>query len=98
MCSAPTAGLKFITHVSSSLSVLATTAAPKGLSSSHIGIIVGVLVAVLLITVVVLFIIFRRRRASKKSLKKPTGTSEVYSDTTAPLDEESRVMLKSGER
>ena len=37
------------------------------------------------------------RTSKKKTLKKATGTSEVYEDTTAPLDEESKGMLKSGQ-
>lgn len=37
------------------------------------------------------------RAANKKSVKKTTGASGVYADTTAPLDEESKGMLKSGQ-
>ncbi|XP_067933679.1 uncharacterized protein [Watersipora subatra] len=68
----------------------------SGLDGSQIGIIVGVLVAALLITAVILFIIIRRR-SKKNSPTKATGTSEVYGDTTAPLRDESKGMLKNGE-
>jgi len=59
-------------------------------------IIVGVLVAVLLITAVILFIICYRRRQQKRNLASAKATSGVYAETTAPLDDESKVMLKTG--
>ena len=41
-------------------------------------------------------IYIKRRKQQKKSLTSAKATSGVYAETTAPLDDESKVMLKTG--
>ena len=42
------------------------------------------------------YIYTKRRKQQKKSLTSAKATSGVYAETTAPLDDESKVMLKTG--
>ena len=43
-------------------------------------------------------IYIEHRKQQKKSLTSAKATSGVYAETTAPLDDESKVMLKTGNR
>ena len=42
------------------------------------------------------YIYIEHRKQQKKSLTSAKATSGVYAETTAPLDDESKVMLKTG--